>query len=39
MEEQKIDFALPSLAIPVIIGPLVVLGFLNQGETDERLEI
>jgi hypothetical protein len=39
MEEQKIDFALPSLAIPIIIGPLAVLGFLNQGETDEKQEI
>jgi hypothetical protein len=39
LEEQKIVFALPSLASPVIIGPLAVLGFLNQGETGERQEI
>jgi hypothetical protein len=27
------------LASPVIIGPLAVLGFLDQGETHERQEI
>ena len=27
------------LASTVIIGPLAVLGFLDQGETDERQEI
>ena len=27
------------VASPVIIGPLAVLGFLDQGETHERQEI
>jgi hypothetical protein len=36
---EQLTCKIRTLVSPVIIGPLAVLGFLDQGETHERQEI